>query len=78
MVVAQIAHRRDREKQILSSISDIPRTPTEIVDAVYVDLNPMLKIAAVRNVLAHLIDLYERKRVDVDYFSITAKFSKTN
>ena len=76
MVLAQIAHRRDREKQILSSIAKISRTPEEIVDNVYIDLNPMLKRAAVRNVLAHLIDLYERGKVTVDEFSISAKFSK--
>ena len=76
MVLAQIAHRRDREKQILSSIAKISRTPEEIVDNVYIDLNPMLKRAAVRNVLAHLIDLYERGRVTVEEFSISAKFSK--
>ena len=75
MVLAQIAHRRDREKQILSSIAKISRTPEEIVDNVYIGLNPMLKGAAVRNVLAHLIDLYERGKVAVDEFSISAKFS---
>ena len=76
MVLAQIAHRRDREKQILTSIAKISRTPKEIVDNVYIDLNPMLKRAAVRNVLAHLIDLYERGKVTVEEFSISAKFSK--
>ena len=76
MVLAQIAHRRDREAQILNSISKNSKTPSEIVDDVYIDLNPMLKTAAIRNVLAHLIDLYERKKVSVDKFSITAKFFK--
>ena len=78
MVLAQITHRRDREIQILKSISQIPRTPAEIVEEVYIGLNPMLKPAAVRNVLAHLIDLYEREKVSVDIFSLTAKFSKMN
>ena len=78
MVLAQITHRRDREIQILKSISKISRTPAEIVEEVYVGLNPMLKPAAVRNVLAHLIDLYEREKVSVDIFSLTAKFSKMN
>ena len=78
MVLAQIAHRRDREKQILSSIAKISRTPAEIVDNVYIELNPMLKPAAVRNVLAHLIDLYEQGKITVDKFSIGAKFSKVN
>ena len=76
MVLAQIAHRRDRETQILRAISKNAKTPSEIVDDVYIDLNPMLKTAAIRNVLAHLIDLYERKKVSVDKFGITAKFFK--
>ena len=78
MVLAQIKHRRDREKQILNSVSKISRTPAEIVDEVYHDLNPMLKAAAIRNVLAHLIDLYERDKVSTDKFSQTAKFSRSN
>ena len=77
MVLAQIKHRRDREKQILNSVSKISRTPAEIVDEVYVGLNPMLKAAAIRNVLAHLIDLYERDKVSTEKFSQTAKFSKS-
>jgi glyoxylase-like metal-dependent hydrolase (beta-lactamase superfamily II) len=77
MVLAQIKHRRDRERQILNSVSKISRTPAEIVDDVYVGLNPMLKAAAIRNVLAHLIDLYERDKVSTDKFSQTAKFSKS-
>ena len=78
MVLAQIKHRLDREKQILNSVSEISRTPAEIVDEVYTDLNPMLKAAAIRNVLAHLIDLYERDKVSTDKFSQTAKFSKSH
>ena len=78
MVLAQIKHRRDREKQILNSVSKISRSAPEIVDEVYVDLNPMLKAAATRNVLAHLIDLYERDKVFADKFSQTAKFSLSN
>ncbi len=78
MVLEQIKHRRFREKQILNSVSKISRTPSEIVDDVYVDLNPMLKAAALRNVLAHLIDLYERDQVSTDQFSQIAKFSRSN
>ncbi len=78
MVLAQIKHRRDRERQILNSVSKISRTPAEIVDDVYVGLNPMLKAAAIRNVLAHLIDMYERDKVSTDKFSQTAKFSQSN
>ena len=78
MVLAQINHRRDRERQILNSVSKISRTPAEIVDDVYVDLNPVLKAAAIRNVLAHLIDLYDRDKVSTDKFSQIAKFSQSN
>ena len=77
MVLAQIKHRRDREKQILNSVSKVSRTPAEIVDEVYIDLNPILKAAAIRNVLAHLIDLYERDKVSTEEFSQRAKFSQS-
>ena len=38
----------------------------EIVDSVYSDLSENLKIAASRNVLAHLIHLFEKGLVLVD------------
>ena len=74
MVEAQLAHRREREKQILSSLEEGSKKPAEIVDQIYVDINPLLKKAALRNVLAHLIDLYERKAIYVKNFSIEANF----
>ena len=74
MVKAQLAHRREREKQILRSLEEAPKKPTEIVNEIYKDINPLLKKAALRNVFAHLIDLYERNVICVNNFSIDAHF----
>ena len=74
MVKAQLAHRRKREKQILSSLEKSAKNPAEIVNEIYNDINPLLKKAALRNVLAHLIDLYERNAICVNNFSIDAQF----
>ena len=74
MLKAQLAHRREREKQILEALKKEPKEPSVIVDEIYTDINPLLKTAALRNVFAHLIDLYERKIISVEKFSIDAKF----
>ncbi len=58
-----IAHREGREAQILQSLSKGPLTLAALVDAVYADTPPALHPAAMRNALAHLIDLAGRQRV---------------
>jgi len=55
------AHRRARESQILSTLHSGPATAAEVARAIYTDLAPALLPAAEQNVLAHLIDLEERK-----------------
>ena len=66
MVSAQLSHRNNREAAILNSISNMGCKIDEIVDSVYSDLSDNLKIAASRNVLAHLIHLFEKGLVLVD------------
>jgi glyoxylase-like metal-dependent hydrolase (beta-lactamase superfamily II) len=65
-VRAFIAHRREREEGILdclrSGIGDIDT----IVERLYVGLQPGLRPAAGRSVLAHLIDLHGRGVVTAD------------
>ncbi|MBZ8119277.1 MBL fold metallo-hydrolase [Roseovarius sp. LXJ103] len=56
-----IAHRETREAQILAQIAHGPATASQIAQAIYTDTNPALLPAAVRNVLAHLIDLMGKK-----------------
>ena len=66
MVLAQLNHRNEREVDILNSISQKGSKINEIVDSVYHDLSDNLKIAASRNVLAHLIHFVEKGLVLVD------------
>lgn len=61
-----IEHRQMREKAILESLSNTPRTANLLAAEVYQDIAPPLLPAAARNVLAHLIDLYEKGFVKKD------------
>jgi glyoxylase-like metal-dependent hydrolase (beta-lactamase superfamily II) len=65
-VRAFIAHRREREAGILECL----KTGSEMIDAIverlYAGLNPALRGAAGRSVLAHLIDLMGRDIVASD------------
>jgi glyoxylase-like metal-dependent hydrolase (beta-lactamase superfamily II) len=58
-----IGHRKQREGQILRllgrGVGDLPG----MVAQMYVGIDPRLKVAAERSVLAHLIDLERRGRV---------------
>ena len=54
-------HRKKREREILLSLKTGLATVSEITDSVYADLDKRLITAANRNVLAHLIDLTNRK-----------------
>lgn len=55
-----IAHRRQRERQILRLLEEGEATITEMVGRIYSDIDPGLHPAAARSVLAHLIDLRRR------------------
>lgn len=59
-----IAHRESREEQILNSLSTTPVSIETIVSRVYPDLPENVRPAAARNVLAHLIDLWERRLLE--------------
>ena len=54
------AHRKQREKEILSALKSGFSSVFDITNKVYKDLDPKLINAAKRNVLAHLIDLTSR------------------
>jgi glyoxylase-like metal-dependent hydrolase (beta-lactamase superfamily II) len=66
LVRGMIGHRRQREAQILRELSHGPRAISEMVEAMYKGLDPRLKGAAGRSVLAHLIDLQNKSRVALD------------
>jgi glyoxylase-like metal-dependent hydrolase (beta-lactamase superfamily II) len=58
-----IAHRRGREAQILDALRHGPATAARLTAQIYRDTPQHLWPAAMRNVLAHLIDLAERNLV---------------
>lgn len=55
-----VAHRRDRERQVLDRLVAGPATISALVRAIYTETPPRLLPAAERNVFAHLIDLEGR------------------
>jgi glyoxylase-like metal-dependent hydrolase (beta-lactamase superfamily II) len=65
-VRAFIAHRREREAGIIDCLKAGCETTAAIVERLYVGLDPALRPAAGRSVLAHLIDLIGRDIVAAD------------
>jgi glyoxylase-like metal-dependent hydrolase (beta-lactamase superfamily II) len=63
---AYIAHRLEREAQILACIRDGVATVPEMVARMYADVDKRLHPAASRSVLAHLIQLESEGRVRVE------------
>jgi len=55
-----LAHRKNREAQILAALKSGECTPVDLTQQIYTDVAPVLLGAAERNVFANLIDLYER------------------
>lgn len=60
---ALLAHRLQREAEVLACLKRAPNTAAGLVRAIYTDLAPTLHAAAARNVLAHLIDLHRRNEI---------------
>ena len=58
-----IAHRLERERQVLAAVEGGARTPAEIRRIVYPDLDPRLERGAEVQIEAHLIKLREEGRV---------------
>jgi glyoxylase-like metal-dependent hydrolase (beta-lactamase superfamily II) len=65
-VRAFIAHRREREAGIVACLEAGVGRVDAMVERLYVGLNPNLRRAAGRSVLAHLIDLIGREVVKTD------------
>jgi glyoxylase-like metal-dependent hydrolase (beta-lactamase superfamily II) len=63
---AYLAHRAEREAQILACLQDGITTIREIVARLYVDVDKRLYPAAGMSVLAHLIELVHEGRVIAD------------
>lgn len=56
-------HRRAREQSILTALTSGPVSAEQLTDRVYGTIDPRLRRAAVRNVLAHLLKLEAEGRV---------------
>jgi hypothetical protein len=57
-------HRAMRETQVLAGLAEAPRTPEDLVPAIYEDYPPELHPLAGRSVLAHLLKLEGEGRVE--------------
>jgi glyoxylase-like metal-dependent hydrolase (beta-lactamase superfamily II) len=62
-VEGYLAHRREREAQVLAALEAGDRTPAEVVARVYADVDPVLHPAAELSVRAHLAKLVAEGRV---------------
>jgi glyoxylase-like metal-dependent hydrolase (beta-lactamase superfamily II) len=62
LVRGMIGHRKSRERQILKILETAPSDIPAMVEQMYKGLDPRLKGAAGRSVLAHLVDLETQKR----------------
>jgi glyoxylase-like metal-dependent hydrolase (beta-lactamase superfamily II) len=58
-----LAHRAAREAQLLAQLKAGPQTIPQLVTAIYTGLAPLLRPAAARQILAHLIALEHEGRV---------------
>lgn len=63
-----ISHRRQREAQILEQLSRRPCSLSALTAAIYADTPRLLLPAAERNVMAHIIDLEQKKLVATENF----------
>lgn len=57
-----IAHREERERQVMTALAAGPATVPELVSAIYADVDPALHPVAARSVLAHLLKLEREGR----------------
>lgn len=70
-----IAHREMREAEIIQALKQGAASPAQLTKQIYAQTPPALHPAAQRNVLAHIIDLYERNQLrPVEDFTANAVF----
>jgi len=62
-----LTHREGREAQIMAALgAQGPATAEALARRIYTDVSPTLLPAAARNVLAHLIDLHDKKEIETE------------
>ncbi len=59
-----VAHREEREAQVLGALADGPRTIAEMVEVIYADHPKDVRPLAARSVLAHLLKLADEGRAE--------------
>jgi glyoxylase-like metal-dependent hydrolase (beta-lactamase superfamily II) len=59
-----LAHRAERERQVLAGLEGGPKTAAQLVPGIYADYPPELHPVAARAVLAHLLKLEMEGRVE--------------
>jgi glyoxylase-like metal-dependent hydrolase (beta-lactamase superfamily II) len=59
-----LAHREERERQVLGALADGPRTIAEMVEVIYADHPKDVRPLAARSVLAHLLKLADEGRAE--------------
>jgi hypothetical protein len=63
-ILEYLAHRAEREAQVVASLADGPRTIAEMVEVIYADHPKEVHPLAARSVLAHLLKLAEEGRAE--------------
>jgi glyoxylase-like metal-dependent hydrolase (beta-lactamase superfamily II) len=63
-LLGYLAHREEREAQVLGALADGPRTIAEMVEVIYADRPKDVHPLAARSVLAHLLKLADEGRAE--------------
>jgi glyoxylase-like metal-dependent hydrolase (beta-lactamase superfamily II) len=63
-LIEYLAHREERETQVLAVLADGPRTIAELVEVIYADHPKEVRPLAARSVLAHLLKLVDEGRAE--------------
>jgi len=66
LLLAYLAHRQEREEQVLDALAQGRATVPEMVAVIYPDLQPALRRMAGESVHAHLVKLHDEGRVTQD------------
>jgi glyoxylase-like metal-dependent hydrolase (beta-lactamase superfamily II) len=61
-----LAHRAERERQIVDALASGPQTVDQLVERIYSGLHPSVVRAAADSVLAHLIKLQDEERAAME------------
>ena len=73
-VAAYLAHRLEREAQILAALCDGVTAIPDMVERIYIGLDPRLKPAASLSVFAHLLQMRKEGRVASDTPRLEARY----